>query len=242
MSNTIPEFLKKYIPEDKLDEVGKQLEGLVGLAVDNENKDLAERITRLENTNKDLKEEKVVALSKKRGKIEELEGKLKILLDNPNNTDYNKSTEYKLKVSELENQIKQLSNDKTEFEKNYLEVSKKFHSSQINSEISRLLAESGVTKPSYLKTLKSQFGQSAKYDDETGKIFFQDGENVVEATDYFKSWQKTDDAKDFISAGVSSGGGAIGGKGGSAGFEEMTLTEKMAFAKANPSQINNLIK
>jgi hypothetical protein len=242
MGNQIPEFLKKYIPEDKLDEVGNQLEQLVGLAADNENKDLAERITRLENTNKALKEEKVVALSKKKGKIEELEGKLKILLDNNGDNDYNKSTEYKLRVSELENQIKAISEEKTEFQKNYETVNELYQGSKIDSEISRLLAESGVTKPSYLKTLKSDFSRRAKYDNETRKVLFQDGEAVVEATDYITNWSKTDEAKDFITADLNTGGGANGGSGGASKFNDMTLTEKMAFGKANPGQVKNLIQ
>lgn len=113
----------------------------------------------------------------------------------------------------------------------------------IDNELTGALIGAGVTEQS-MKYAKAFFLPRAKVetvgDERVANI---DGKSLTEAV---KEWSKTDDAKQFIKASGSTGGGAAGGAGGAGSgqtmkrgdFDRLTPGEKAKTAKAGVNIID----
>lgn len=105
--------------------------------------------------------------------------------------------------------------------------------------LNQALAEAGVKEPAMLKAVKAMMAGGAT-------VATENGERVVKVADknladHIKAWAGTDEAKHFISAPDSSGGGAQGGTSGGNG-KTMTRQQYNEKIVSDPAGMNAFIK
>lgn len=102
------------------------------------------------------------------------------------------------------------------------------------------LAEAGVTNPAFLKTLKATFAGEAAVVAEGDQRIVKLGDKAL--ADAIKEWADTDEAKNFIAAPGSRGGGAPGGSGGGTSGKTMTRAEYNERVVSDPAGMRSFIK
>jgi hypothetical protein len=207
----LPDFLKEHIPADKVKEVEEGLAGITGT--------LQGSIEKLEATNVQLKEEKEKLKGTTDSTINSIsrelattKAKLKVYVDKGDNPDdNNSSTQDKLRITELEGQVEALTADNGKLTETQTQLKTANDEAKKVKELSSHLAKMGIKNQTHIDDLVRLHSLDASVDEETGKVIFKDGKNVVEATKFYESWKDTDRAKSYIGVGASTGSGATGG-------------------------------
>lgn len=243
--NKLKELLKEVEGVD-LNAIETELKALVGNTDDKnkltvKNRELTARNTELTNKIRDL-ETKVAGLD-----AEEFERLKKFEQDTLAKGDNKIDIEdIKSKVElKWKNQLSAKDQIIADLENKMKVVNEKLESNLIDQELEKHFTTGKKVLDAHRTILKDYFKNRAKVeiDGDERTIYIKDNGQELPIADYFEFWKGTADAKTYLEADVTSGGGASGGGKGfkqKKPWKEMTASERVELYKSNPAEYNRL--
>jgi len=219
------EAVKKAIEDGVRSEIDKQVSAIRSNKNEilSEKRELEEKLKRLDKIDVEeyntLKEQEMRRQAGEGGKPAEL-------------------VDMQLALQKLETERDFLKSDLQKHKAQFESIQTAYNKEKIQSALSKEFSGLGVSDEYKSVLVKANALNADVTTDESGNpiVYMNTQSGKLPVTEWAKSWGESQEAKAFIKAQVSSGGGAQGAGGKYAGksFADMTLSERTELAKSDP--------